>query len=148
MSASRVRAPIVVRHESGVRFAAQVRSHRIIVDQPRAGGGEDTGPAPIELLGVALGTCVAFYVQQACQARGLPFDDMRVEVQQMGAAEPGRIGSFTVRVILPGEIPAHTLAVLERVAASCPAHNTLSHGAAINVSVEAAATAQGSATRV
>jgi putative redox protein len=60
------RGPIVITHEGGVRLAAQVRSHRIVVDQPLHTGGEDTGPSPIELLGVALGTCVAF--QRVCNA--------------------------------------------------------------------------------
>jgi putative redox protein len=60
MTAAAGRPPIVVTHEGGVRFAANVRSHRVVVDQPYQGGGTDTAPAPIELLGVSLGTCVAY----------------------------------------------------------------------------------------
>jgi putative redox protein len=141
MSASPQRTPIVVTHESGVRFAAQIRSHRLIVDQPIRGGGEDSGPAPIELLGASLGTCVALYVQQFCHARGLPYAGMRVEVEQLGAVNPNRIGTFVVRVILSAELPPHMLSLLERVAASCPAHNTLSHAASIDVVIETPAPA-------
>ena len=130
------RAPIVVTHDGGVRFAAQVRSHRIVVDQPLRGGGEDSGPSPIELLGAALGTCVALYVQQFCHARELPYDGLRVEVEQYGATNPGRIGRFVVRVMLSTELPEHYAAMLERVAQSCPAHNTLVHGAEVTVLVE------------
>jgi len=131
MSAPTQRQPIVVTHEGGVQFAAQVRSHRILVDQPEKGGGADAGPAPIELLGVSLGTCVALYVQQFCQSRGLPYDGLRVEVQQRGAQNPNRIGEFAVRVVLPGGVPEEHRAILERVARSCPAHNTLAHGAEV-----------------
>jgi uncharacterized OsmC-like protein len=134
------RSPIVVTHEGGVKFAAQVRSHRIVVDQPEGGGGEDSGPAPIELLGASLGTCVALYVQQFCQVRGIPHDGMRVEVEQHGASNPNRIGKFVVRVVLPAEVPEHYAAMLERVARSCPAHNTLEHGAEVAVQFETAAT--------
>ena len=141
MSAQHPRAPIVVTHEGGVRFAAQVRNHRIVVDQPIRGGGADTGPSPIELLGTALGTCVALYVQQFLHARELPYHGLRVEVEQHGAANPGRIGRFVVRVRLSTELPEHYAAMLERVAQSCPAHNTLVHGAEMEVLVEAPAAA-------
>jgi len=141
MSGQYARAPIVVTHEGGVRFAARVRSHRIVVDQPIRGGGGDSGPSPIELLGTALGTCVALYVQQFLQARELPYDGLRVEVEQHGAANPGRIGRFVVRVLLARELPEHYAAMLERVAQSCPAHNTLVHGAEVEVLVETPAAA-------
>jgi uncharacterized OsmC-like protein len=135
MSVTHTRPPIVVSHDGGVRFAAQIRSHRVFVDQTLRGGGEDTAPAPIELLGAALGTCVAYYVQQFCHARGLPHEGMRVEVEQLSAANPSRIGKFVVRVVLPAELPAPYAALIERVARSCPAHNTLSLGATVDVTI-------------
>jgi putative redox protein len=136
MAGETPRAPIVVTHENGVKFAAQIRSHRIVVDQSVRAGGTDDGPSPIELLGAALGTCVALYVQQFCHARGLPYDGMRVEVEQHGATNPARIGRFVVRVLLATELPEHYAAMLGRVAQSCPAHGTLTHGAEVTVVVE------------
>ena len=109
MSSSSPRAPIVVTHEDGLRFAAQVRSHRVIVDQPERAGGEDAGPTPLELLGVSLGTCVALYVRQFCHTRGLSYEGMRVEVDSLGAAGPHRIGELVVRVHLrAATAPAYT----------------------------------------
>jgi len=143
MAASGARTPIVVTHDGGVRFTAQVRGHRIVVDQPERAGGADTGPAPIELLGASLGTCVALYVQQFCQARGLSSAGMRVEVMQLGAQNPNRIGEFGVRVELPDGIPDQYLPMLERVAKSCPAHNTLVHGAEVRVEIAAPALMDG-----
>jgi len=135
MSYQSQRPPMVITHEGGVKFAAQIRGHRVLVDQPAAGGGEDSAPMPLELLGASLGTCVALYVQQFCQARGLPYAGMRVEVDSRGAQ--GRIGQFDVRVTLPEALPAHYAQMLERVARSCPAHNTLVHGAEVAVQIEA-----------
>ena len=134
--ATAARAPIVITHDGGLKFAAQVRSHRVVVDQPLRAGGEDAGPMPIELLGVSLGTCVALYVQQFCQSRGLPYDGMRVELEQYGAQNPNRVGEFVVRVVLPAELPPHEAAMLERVARSCPAHHTFEHGAKITLRIE------------
>ena len=130
------RPPMVITHEGGVRFAAQVRGHRILVDQPARAGGQDEGPMPIELLGVSLGTCVALYVQQFLHARSLPYEGMRVELQQVGAQNPGRIGEFVVKVLLPTALPPQYAEMLDRVARSCPAHNTLVHGAEVRVEVE------------
>jgi uncharacterized OsmC-like protein len=129
-------APIVVTHERGVQFAIQIRQHRVTVDQPARAGGEDSAPTPIELLGGSLGSCIAFYVQQYLRARSLPFEGMRVEVQQHSAKDPARIAWFEARVILPCELPAHHLELLERVARSCPAHGTLVHGADVDVRLE------------
>jgi len=136
MAAQNARQPIVVTHEGGVRFAAQVRSHRVLVDQPIQGGGTDSAPAPIELLGASLGTCVALYVQQFCEARGLPHEGMRVEVETVGAANPNRIGRFVAHVVLPAALPPRYAEMIERVARSCPAHNTLAHAADVAVSIE------------
>jgi hypothetical protein len=68
--------------------------------------------------------------------RRLPYEGLRVEVETIGAANPHRIGRFAVRVVLPEEIPEHYGAMLERVARSCPAHNTLQHGAGVDIQVE------------
>ena len=88
MSNQSPRQPITVTHEGGVKFAAQIRAHRVLVDQPVRGGGEDSAPTPLELLGASLGTCVALYVQQYCDSRGLPYAGMSVEVEQLGATNP------------------------------------------------------------
>jgi uncharacterized OsmC-like protein len=136
-----VHQPIVVTHDGGMRFAAQVRSHRVTVDQPERAGGEDTGPTPLELLGTALGTCIAFYVQQFLHARNLPYDGMRVEVEQHKASRPSRVGAFVARVVLPTALPPAYAELLERVARSCPAHGTLTQEAQVLVAIETPAAA-------
>ncbi len=134
------RSPMVVTYEGGLKFAAQIREHRLLVDQPAgAGAGENAGPMPIELLGAALGTCVALYVQQFCASRGLPHEGMRVEVQTRGAQNPNRIGLFDVKVVLPEAVPPAYGELLERVARSCPAHHTLVEGAEVAVRIESGA---------
>lgn len=132
--------PMVVTYEGGVRFVTEIRGHRVPVDQPREKGA-DSAPKPIELLGAALGSCVAFYVQQYCESRSLPYHGLRVEVEQQSERNPSRVGRFDVRVSLPEPIAASHLEMLERVARSCPVHNTLSAGAQIDVWIEVPAPA-------
>jgi uncharacterized OsmC-like protein len=123
--------PIVVTHDGGMRFSAQVRSHVVATDQIERVGGTDTAPSPIELLGASLGSCIAFYVQQFCEARRLPYEGMRVEVEQLSVKAPSRVWKFSVRVVMPSELPKGYGEMLERVIRSCPAHNTLSGGAQV-----------------
>lgn len=130
------RGTMVVTHEGGLKFATDIRGHRLMVDQP-APVGEDSAPMPIELLGAALGTCIALYVQQFCHARGLDYEGMRVEVDPYGAQNPSRIGMFAVRVAMPKPLPPQYEEMLERVARSCPAHHTFVHGAEVAVEIQA-----------
>jgi putative redox protein len=132
-------APTVVTHLKGACFAVQLRSHTIIVDQPAHAGGEDLGPMPLELLGASLGSCVALYVQRFLQARSLPHEGLRVEVRERKVKAPARVAEFVVRLVLPAPLPGHYAEMLERVVESCPAHNTLAHGAEVTVSIEAPA---------
>lgn len=136
MSTHHTHEPIVVTHDGGLRFVAQVRSHCVIVDQPVHVGGADSAPMPIEMMGVSLGTCIALYVHQFCLLRGIPTEGMRVEVDQVSARNPSRVSEFVVRVILPQSLPPAYSEMLERVVHSCPAHNTLERGSSLRVLIE------------
>ena len=125
--------PTVVTHLFGEKFSIQIRSHEIFVDQTIAGGGDDTAPTPLELLGASLGSCVAFYVRRFLKTRELPSDELRVEVSHTRGMNPSRIDAFQVQVTLPPDIPEKYLPVIERVLDTCPALNTLGTGAKIDV---------------
>jgi putative redox protein len=129
--------PIVVTHQAGLRFAAQVGAHELIVDQPLRGGGHDAGPSPIELLGTALGSCIALYVHKFLLARQITEEGLRVEVTQHSARTPNRIARFDVLVVLPPDVPPFYKPMIEAVARVCPAYNTLAGGAEVVIAVEA-----------
>lgn len=125
----------VVTGDGGLRFAANIRGHRVVTDQPHWAGGDDSAAMPLELMSAALGTCVALYAHQFCATRGIPHEGLRVEVRSESAAAPKRIGRFEVRVILPEDLPAHYRPAIERAVRSCPVHNTLMHAPVIEVEV-------------
>lgn len=127
--------PIRVTWDGGVRFTADIRGHRVHVDQPRQGGGEDTAPMPLELLPASLGTCVALFVQQFLVTRGIDATGMEITVTATGAANPHRIGRFEVRAWIPGGVPERYLPAVQRAAESCTAHHTLTHPPEIVVTV-------------
>ena len=136
MTGSPTRQPIVVTHERGLRFAAQIRRHRVVTDQSERAGGEDAAPSPTELISAALGSCIALYVYQFCTSRGLLHDGLRIEVLPLNATSPNRIAQLQVTVHIRQELSPHVREMLERVVRSCPVHNTLVHGAAVSVAIE------------
>ena len=128
--------PLVkVSWDGGVRFTADIRGHKVRVDQPVRGGGEDSAPGPLELLPASLGTCVAYFVQRFLATRGLDTTGLEVEVGAMGAPDPHRIGRFEVRVVLPGGVPERFREQVARVAETCTVHHTLTHRPEIVVEV-------------
>lgn len=127
--------PIVISWDGGVRFTADIRGHKVTVDQPQRGGGEDSAPMPLELLPTALGTCVALYVQQFLVTRGLDATGMTVEVNTVGAANPNRIARFAVDVKIPAGVPEKYREAVKRAAEGCTVHHTLTHGPEIAVTV-------------
>jgi len=129
--------PIVVTHQAGVRFAAQIGAHELILDQPLRGGVHDAGPSPIELLGAALGSCIGLYVHKFLVARNVAAEGLRVEVTQHSERHPHRVARFDVHILLPGEVPALYRPMIEAVARVCPAYNTLGRSADIAITIEA-----------
>jgi putative redox protein len=127
--------PITVTWDGGVRFTADIRGHKLVVDQPRHAGGGDAGPMPLELLPASLATCVAIYVQQFLVTRGLDPAGMEVQVSSAGAANPNRIGRLDVAVSVPKGIPEQYREAVVRAAESCTVHHTLTHTPEIRVSV-------------
>lgn len=129
--------PITVTWDGGVRFTADVRGHKVAVDQPQQAGGQDSAPMPLELMPASLGTCVAFFVQQFLVTRGLDASGLTVDVQSQGADNPHRIGRFEVSVKVPGGVPEKYRDAVMRAAETCTVHHTLTHAPEITVEIEA-----------
>ena len=127
--------PVTITWDGGLRFTADVRGHKLTVDQPRQAGGGDAGPMPVELLPASLGTCVAFYVQQFLSTRGLDATGLEVQVFTAGAANPNRIGLLEVTVSVPRGIPEQYRSAVVRAAESCTVHHTLTHTPEISVNL-------------
>ncbi|HTT69086.1 MAG TPA: OsmC family protein [Gemmatimonadales bacterium] len=127
--------PVTVTWDGGVRFTADVRGHKLVVDQPPQGGGQDAGPMPLELVPAALGTCVALFVKQFLVTRGLDAAGLTVQVFTATEANPHRIGRFEVTVAIPKGVPEHYREAVARVAESCTVHHTLTHQPEIAVEV-------------
>lgn len=127
----------VVTWRGGVRFDADVRGHRVVLDQPRDEGGADEGMTPVECLAVSLGGCVAYFAARFAQRHGLPIQDLRVSTDWGYAEQPHRVGRFDVRISWRGTLDAPMRDRLQRVVEGCTVHHTLTHPPEIRVVLSA-----------
>jgi len=115
---------IRIKHLEKMKFAAAVRGHEVLCDQPPANGGNDEGLTPPEFLLASLGTCAGFYAAQYLKNHGLPQDGLEVDVTAEKIPAPARLGRFRVDVHVPGLAAEHEAALLRSVNA-CLIKNTL-----------------------
>ncbi len=119
------------------KFGTEVHtaSHRFLADEPRAYGGDDTGPTPYDLLLAALGTCTAMTMKLYADQKGWPYAGARIHLShERNHAEDcahmldeGTQVQALTRVIallgddLTGEQRAKIIAIADK----CPVHRTL-----------------------
>ena len=126
---------IIVRHLKGVQFEAVARGHRVLCDQPVENRGTDGGMTPPEYLLTSLGTCAGYYAAEYLRTRALSTGGLEVRVTASKAAQPARLGSFRIEVIVP-ELDAQHQAGIKRAVQACLIHNTLLHAPTIDISIE------------
>ncbi len=100
------------------------RGHRIVVDEPRDAGGEDTAPTPQQLLAASLASCVAITIEMYLQRKDWEVGEIRVDVTSEESA-------FEVVVHLPSSVPEDRRQRIMRVATKCPVHRTLASAAEV-----------------
>ena len=96
--------------------------------------------SPPEFLLASLATCGGYYATQYLKARGLPAEDLSVQVIAQKAAQPARLASFAIEVTAFGLDERHQAGLLRAVKA-CLIHNTLLGAPSIDIVVNAPALA-------
>jgi putative redox protein len=128
---------ITVDHLTGDRFEVAIRGHRLLVDQPVAGGGEDAGPTPTELFVAGLAACVGFYAGRWLRRHDLDADDLWVRCEAvMSADRPARVAAIALHVAGLPELPARRREALLAVVRHCTVHNSIRQAPVITVELE------------
>ena len=90
----------------GYQIEVKSRQHVTIVDQPPAGGGEDSGPTPLEFLLVSLASCFCTIGKIIAMQKRLPLRAIEVHVEGeldtdvlMGKRDDVRAGFSSIRVV-------------------------------------------------
>ncbi|RPH63714.1 MAG: osmotically inducible protein OsmC [Myxococcaceae bacterium] len=109
---------IVVHLVGGRRVEAELGRHRVVTDQPRGNGGEDTAPSPFQLFLASLGTCAGVFVQGFCAKRGIPYEAIRLIERPMFAPD-GYLQAVEFEVQVPPGFPPNYKEALLRVIDQC-----------------------------
>jgi len=121
--------------KGGYRVDVQGEDHKLIIDQPEAGGGKNEGPNPLEVVLFAqagcLGTIAAIIArQERIELRGFEIN-MEGDLDKaflMGKTTDGRAGFTEIRaeVFIDADMTdEEKQAFFERVDARCPVSDNL-----------------------
>ena len=116
------------------RLEANVRSHRIVMDQPAENNGEDAGPTPSEVFVASLAACTAHYLRVACRKHGIdPAGTNLSATAKMSSDAPKRIAGVEMTVHIPAGVPAAKRERILATAQACFVTRTLEHGCDIQL---------------
>jgi putative redox protein len=132
-------AHVVARRIDGLAHEVDLgEGFEMVVDEPAEAGGTDTGPRPTQLLATSLAGCTAITMELYAERKGWELDGLEVAVD-MTSDEQQRPTHFAVEVALPEGLDEEQRRKLMVIAAKCPVHRVLEHGAEITVAEKARA---------
>ena len=125
-----------VLHLDNLQHEATVRSHAVILDEPKEVGGDDKGMSPYEALLSALGSCIAMTLRLYARRKKWPLDDVKVTLSHNkvhardceDCESDGKAGMLDVirkNVEITGDLTEEQHARLQEIATRCPVHRTL-----------------------
>jgi uncharacterized OsmC-like protein len=122
--------------KGGTQVDAKVRHHPPMrIDEPPELGGTDTGPNPVELLLVSLGSCQEIVYSLYALTMGIELDSVTVEVKGhldvrglfgIGEGIPPGFQKITYETRIASKASPETIArLVKTVEAHCPSLDTL-----------------------
>lgn len=114
---------------------ADIRGHKVVIDQPHAAGGTDEGPTPLEYFLFSLAGCIESIARIAATQRKLELRSMEVVVSAelnpmglLGKATDDRVGFQTidVKATMDADLTDdEKTAFLDEVCERCPLHDNI-----------------------
>jgi uncharacterized OsmC-like protein/pimeloyl-ACP methyl ester carboxylesterase len=127
---------VVVRETRNSKFQQTVTTgpHRMLADEPKTAGGEDTGPGPYDFLLAGLGACTSMTMRMYADRKALPLERITVTLQHKkihaeDCAEcetrEGMLDQIDRVISIEGALDADQRKRLMEIADKCPVHRTL-----------------------
>ena len=120
-----------------MKIECNAGQHTVLIDQPKSGGGTDTGPTPLQYLFCALAGCIGSIARIAAHQKKIALRGMEVTVSGeldvetlLGKAKVNRagFGGITVRVKIDADLTDEDKTeFLREVDERCPVSDNIRH---------------------
>lgn len=116
------------------RNSVAIGPHHLLADEPRAAGGDDTGPGPYDFLLTALGACKSMTMRLYADRKSFPLEratvtlnHSKIHAQDCAECETkeGMLDQIEVAIGLEGPLDADQRKRILEIADKCPVHRTL-----------------------
>lgn len=108
-----------------VRLTHEPSGAQLITDAPKDNQGEGSSFSPTDMVAAALGSCMMTIIGIVGERNGVNLAGMRMRVEKEMRAEPRRIGSLTLAIHMPQDVPVEQRQKFERAARTCPVEQSL-----------------------
>jgi putative redox protein len=127
---------VVVRETRNGKFqqTVSIGPHRMLADEPKAAGGDDTGPGPYDFVLAGLGACTSMTMRLYADRKSLPLErttvtlkHSRIHAQDCAECETreGMLDQIDRSISIEGALDAEQRQKLMEIADKCPVHRTL-----------------------
>lgn len=108
-----------------MRHIVHVRNHILPTDVPAGDGGLDAGPSAHDLYDAALGACKALTLLWYAKRKGIPVEDIQVDVDRDDSQERDGVYRLATSIRVTGELDAGQRDLLLAAARKCPVHKLM-----------------------
>jgi uncharacterized OsmC-like protein/alpha/beta superfamily hydrolase len=127
---------VVVQETGNGKFqqSVTVGPHRLLADEPKAAGGEDTGPGPYDFLIAGLGACTSMTMRLYADRKSLPLTRTTVTLRHSKIyaqdcadceTKDGMLDQIERVIAMEGALSSEQRQKLMEIADKCPVHRTL-----------------------
>lgn len=109
---------------------------RLATSKSPAYGGSGASFSSTDLVGAALGSCIATNIEPVALRHGIGLDRIRVSVEKSLSVKPKRLNGFDVSVDVGGAVADDVLVRFDRAAQYCLVHESLAAHVEVRIRVE------------
>lgn len=117
---------IDVEFAGGMKINSIVKGYTINTDQDVAAGGEGTAPDPFSVFLASLAACAGVFTNSFCKQRGIPVDDIKLNMEVIYNPEIRMISNVVIRIKVPADFPEKYEAALINAVGLCSVKRHLS----------------------